>query len=274
MSLENKIKELELEIKKLKRKEKLSEQALQQNSVVSKKYNEILDTLKQKEHFTSTIIESNKNAIIAINEQQIVTIFNKSAENMFGFSKHEMLNKVSLHNIIPDYLIKKYKKASKAFMKSKKLAGTSTNIELKAKHKDGTLFPIRIGFGIEIEEDMITVIANIENITIEKETQNNLENINIILEEKVMERTKDLEEQYKYLQTIIDGVHEPIMVIDADYNVTLKNYPVEIRINKNFIADLNNPKCYEVSHQRSSPCDSADHPCILCNLSISDLAIR
>ena len=95
----------------LKRKLRLCEQALHQNSTITKKYDQTLTLLIQKEHFTSTVIESNKNAIIATNEKRIVTIFNKSAEDMFGYSKEEMLNKDSLLNIIPEYLSVKHLKA-------------------------------------------------------------------------------------------------------------------------------------------------------------------
>jgi len=45
------------------------------------------------------VIESNKNAIIAINEKMQVYVFNKSAEDMFGYTKEEMLGKDSLIKI-------------------------------------------------------------------------------------------------------------------------------------------------------------------------------
>jgi diguanylate cyclase (GGDEF)-like protein/PAS domain S-box-containing protein len=199
MSVESKIKELELVVKRLERKQKLSEQALKQNSAITKKYTDVLMRLKEKDKFTSTVIESSINGIIAIDENQIVTVFNKSAEEMFGYTKEEMLGKDSLQNIIPQHLWKQHKEASSMFMNKKVSKGVlKTTKELEGKRKDGTYFPIRIGFGIDVEKDNIIVVANIEDITIEKEVHNTLKDINKTLEKKVELRTKELYTQAYY----------------------------------------------------------------------------
>ena len=72
-----------------------------------------------------------------------------------------------------------------------------------------------------------------------------------------------LEEQHKYLQSIIDGVDDPIMVIKEDYTVELMNNSLQKSIIDKNIADPDNPKCYEISHNRSSPCDGFAYPCPL-----------
>ncbi|MEN8147202.1 MAG: EAL domain-containing protein [Campylobacterota bacterium] len=70
-------------------------------------------------------------------------------------------------------------------------------------------------------------------------------------------------EQHKYLQTIIDGIEDPIMVIDEDYTVQLMNSKVRQNMDLDIVSDIDHPKCYEVSHHRSTPCDSSEHPCPL-----------
>ncbi len=70
-------------------------------------------------------------------------------------------------------------------------------------------------------------------------------------------------EQHNYLQSIIDSVNDPIMVIKDDYTIDLMNSTLKNSINDKKIADLKYPKCYEVSHNRSTPCDGFDHPCPL-----------
>ncbi|MFT7003448.1 MAG: diguanylate cyclase (GGDEF)-like protein/PAS domain S-box-containing protein [Sulfurimonas sp.] len=73
----------------------------------------------------------------------------------------------------------------------------------------------------------------------------------------------ELTEQHEYLQAIIDGVDDSIMVIKEDYTVELMNESVKKSLSGIKIADLQNPKCYEVSHHLSSPCDGLNHPCPL-----------
>ncbi len=72
-----------------------------------------------------------------------------------------------------------------------------------------------------------------------------------------------IKEQAVYHQSIIDGIKEPLMVIDKDYNVILMNTAAEKNKIISNINDLEHPKCYEVSHHQSIPCDNEDHPCPL-----------
>lgn len=68
-------------------------------------------------------------------------------------------------------------------------------------------------------------------------------------------------QQSRFLQTIIDSVEEQIMVIGHDYEVTLMNRAVRRNADFAHVADPAHPKCHEISHQRTTPCDGEDHPC-------------
>ncbi len=193
MSNKPSVEELEFIVKKLKRKQKLSEEALKQNRNITKKYSDVLARLKENDKFTSTVIESSINAIIAIDENHIVTVFNKSAEEIFGYTKEEMIGKKSLQNIIPEHFWEQHTRTSSIFINKKITKNISKKTkELEGKRKDGTYFPIRIGFGLNIEHNSIIIVANIEDITLEKEVQNTLKNLNKTLEKKVELRTQEL----------------------------------------------------------------------------------
>jgi len=83
----------------------------------------------------------------------------------------------------------------------------------------------------------------------------------VITERKRVEAK--LEEQHKYLQSIIDGVDDSIMVIKEDYTIEIMNKNLKKSLKSIKVADPNRPKCYELSHQRSTPCDGNAHPCPL-----------
>jgi two-component system sensor histidine kinase UhpB len=63
-------------------------------------------------------------------------------------------------------------------------------------------------------------------------------------------------------QSIIDGVTDSIMVIDADYQILMMN-----RAAHKFAVDEISPSqpllCYQLSHHLSAPCDGVTHPCPL-----------
>ncbi len=72
-----------------------------------------------------------------------------------------------------------------------------------------------------------------------------------------------LEEKCNYLQSVIDAVNDRIMVIKEDYTVEIMNSALSKTIKDIEIADPENPKCYEISHYRSTPCEGVEHPCPL-----------
>jgi len=163
---------LKQEIETLKRELKLSKESLYQYESVKKKYQEALHSLKKQKHFTESIIESSQNGIIAINQNQKVVVYNSRAQEIFGWSKKEMLNKNSLKKIIPPDALALHEKAVSEFMKTKKSNAILNNtLELEAIKKDGTLFPVRISFGVDLERDEIIVVASIDDITEELHQQ-------------------------------------------------------------------------------------------------------
>ena len=70
-------------------------------------------------------------------------------------------------------------------------------------------------------------------------------------------------EQQQFLQQIIDGITDAVMVINNDYSVSMMNPSAKKLINNDFIKDINRPKCYEISHHQNSPCTGKHHPCPL-----------
>jgi PAS domain S-box-containing protein len=72
----------------------------------------------------------------------------------------------------------------------------------------------------------------------------------------------ELEATRAFLQSIIDGVTEYIMLIDRDYRIRLINKAA----NKLHTIDLpltDSHLCYNVSHHSSEPCHGEEHPCPL-----------
>jgi PAS domain S-box-containing protein len=72
----------------------------------------------------------------------------------------------------------------------------------------------------------------------------------------------ELEATRAFLQSIIDGVTESIMVIDRDHHIRLMNKTAS----KLHAADQPLPDsilCYQISHQVDKPCYGEEHPCPL-----------
>ena len=130
--------------------------------------------LKNKE-YEQTVIESNNSAIIAIDWTGRITTYNKKAQEIFGWTKEEMLGTRNLIKIIPPKYKEQHLKASTKYLKTGISCGVlGKTHELEGLRKDGTIFPIKISFGSKYKLKDSVVVANILDITKEKEQQNML----------------------------------------------------------------------------------------------------
>jgi PAS domain S-box-containing protein len=143
------------------------------NNSVEKKTQEILD----EKEYSDMITQINTNAIIAVNEKLEILTFNKSAEDIFGFSADEMLyTKLNDDRIVPTKYLNQHTEALTKFMQSSKLKNKSPVFELEGQHKNKNIFPIRISFGVKIEKDSKIVVANIQDISKEKDKDSLINN--------------------------------------------------------------------------------------------------
>ena len=136
------------------------------NSIINTKTKE----LNAQKEYADMITQINTNAIIAINSNLEILTFNKSAERIFGYSAKEMLHtKLNDDKIIPLKFLDAHNKGLLEFMKTGELKHKDTVFQLEAQRKDKTVFPIRISFGAKAEKDKKIVVANIQDISNEKE---------------------------------------------------------------------------------------------------------
>ena len=120
-------------------------------------------------------------------------------------------------------------------------------MEYRILKKDGSIVWVLdiVSLGLDSEGIPITLYGFILDVT--KQKTNLLQ----------------IEYDKQYLQHIVNSVPDPIMVIKEDYSVDLMNTTLQEKIPSLTIADQEHPKCYEISHGRSTPCDGSDHPCPL-----------
>ncbi len=80
------------------------------------------------------------------------------------------------------------------------------------------------------------------------------------LESRVQKRTEELESSRYFLQSVIDGIANPLFVIKKDLKVGLMNQAARNLINPDTPSEKMS-FCYQISHRRDVPCSGSDHPC-------------
>ena len=187
-------------------------------------------TLEQKEKFSNTVIESNINAIIVINEEQIVLVFNKAAEDMFGYTKEEMLYKKSLDNIIPEHYRDKHHYGISNFLNEKKSKHPASTLhEVEGKRKNGEIFPILIGLGTKVENDHILIAANISDITKYNEQKEQIKR-----KDQIMQQQSKMAQMGEMVGSIAHQWRQPLNEIGINIQKLKYDYKSNI-IDENFI---------------------------------------
>lgn len=128
------------------------------------------------------ILESAPDAIVIVNEDGVIQLVNRQTEQMFGYSRNELMGK-KVEILVPDELKHKHPAHRSAFIKNHSVRPMGTGLDLQAKRKDGSLFAVEISLSpMETYEGML-VSASIRDITERKSKEKELKNLNRQLSE-------------------------------------------------------------------------------------------
>lgn len=101
-------------------------------------------TLRETELKLKTIIESALDAVVVIDQEGRITEWNHQAETMFGWTKNEAIGKRISETIIPAQHVGAHQKGMKNYIKTGHGPVLNQRIEIIAKKRDGTIFPIEL----------------------------------------------------------------------------------------------------------------------------------
>jgi PAS domain S-box-containing protein len=93
-----------------------------------------------------------------------------------------------------------------------------------------------------------------------KDSLDQIQRWNRVLEDKVHQRTRELRESRDYLQTIVDSLDDQLMVLDADMKVVCANTALMERQGLSLEQVTGRP-CFEVSHNASFTCQGPQCEC-------------
>jgi PAS domain S-box-containing protein len=185
-----------------------------------------------------SIIDNANDAIITINENQEIILFNPAASAIFGYSVNEIIGK-PLTDLMPEVYrdshlsyVNQFKEGSES---NKQMQGRST---LQAKRKSGELFFVEVSISKQKLENEFQFTAFLKDITERKKA-----------EEQILT-------QKKLLEDTIESLSYPFYVVDVkDYTIKMANSAAK-RLGMKGITT-----CHALSHRSDTPCNSEKDPC-------------
>lgn len=120
--------------------------------------------LEESQAQFSGIVHLAADAIISIDEQQTITLFNKAAENMFGWTVDEVVGQ-PIEILLPDRYVERHKSHINSFRSGSATKYMGERQRLYGKRKNESEFPIEASISRIEMKDSITFTVIIKDIT-------------------------------------------------------------------------------------------------------------
>lgn len=162
----------------------------------------------------AAIVESSNDAIIGKSIDGIVTSWNRAAEEMFGYTATEAIGHSIANLIVPSDLQDEERNLLAKLQRGEKIA----NFITRRKRKDGSNLEVSVSISpiFDVNGQIIGAAKTVHDVSEQQLAARHINDLNTTLEQRVTERTAQLEEARSALHTVLDAM--PSMVAYWDRN--------------------------------------------------------
>ena len=172
--------------------------------------------LVQMENRYRGLLEAAPDAMVVVNQAGKIVLLNLQAETQFGYRRDELLGQ-KMSNIVPAGFPERLVADSLRSAEDALAQQIGTGIELTARRKDGSEFPIEIMLSPLESAEGVLVTAAIRNITARKNSEAQLL-------EKVKELNRSNEELQQFAYIASHDLQEPLRMVASYTALLAKRY--------------------------------------------------
>ncbi len=144
--------------------------------------------------------------ILLTDSKSTILKSNHFVDKLFGYDTNELIGQ-NISVLIPNHLKERHAGHQEKFLKDPVVRPMGVGLDLKAKRKDGSLFPVEISLSHFKENDELYFIAFVSDVTLKRKVEMELilknqeiNQLNESLEEEVKARTQALQNTLQKLE--------------------------------------------------------------------------
>ena len=184
--------------------------------------------LRDSETRFTNIVNLAADAIISVDEDQRILIFNQGAERIFGYTAAEIVGQ-PLHRLLPAHLAEAHRAHVRRFATEPDAArDMNRRAEIHGRRKDGIEFPAEASISKVKQNGKIQFTVFLRDISERKKVEAEIHRLNADLERKVMERTAELQAANRELETfsysVSHDLRAPLRAIDGFSQAVIEDY--------------------------------------------------
>lgn len=149
--------------------------------------------------FSNAIFQYATESIIIVDGKGEIVSLNPSAEKLFGYPQEMLIGK-KIEVLIPNSLRTHHEKYRDQYVQSPRSRPMGKNLNIRGLHKSGKEIPLQVSLSYFHSNNILYVICFIIDDTERYEYEEHIKKINAELEDKVMMRTRILQEAMHALE--------------------------------------------------------------------------
>ena len=156
--------------------------------------------------------------MIVTSNQGVIEVVNPVSLRMFGYTETELVGE-KIEILVPNSAKGKHQGHRKKYTEKPKDRRMGGNMDLLGRRKDGSEFSVEIGLNHCYIGKDLKIVAIVTDITERVNSRNKMQELNAQLEQKVADRTKELEKSQKLYNLIARNFPRGIInVFDKELN--------------------------------------------------------
>ncbi len=172
---------------------------------------------------SSSILEAIPDAVAAVNQQGVIIQINSQTEALFGYTRDELIGQ-RVEILVPERQRMPHTGHRDRFHLESKIRRMGSGLDLYARRRDGSEFPVEISLSPIVMGDTTMVLSVIRDISHRKRIEEDLRRVNEELERR---KARELRDAQNRLALIVDSSQDAIIGKNLDGIITHWNKGAE-----------------------------------------------